>query len=141
MPRLRTRRIFRISGGGSAAAGRGRPRSEAAPKADALARNLRRLNPSPRLSFTVCMILPPSLMPTRSTDGVFSLSVPNCAAPRSFSASDWRQANAGAHLLPEAGASDERTLEAVRCSALLAGLRVGDQIPSCDKNILSAAVR
>ena len=27
-------------------------------------------------------------------------------------------ANAGAHLLPEAGATQERTLEAVRCSAL-----------------------
>jgi hypothetical protein len=27
--------------------------------------------------------------------------------------------NAGAHLLPEAGARDERTLEAVRCSAWL----------------------
>jgi hypothetical protein len=26
--------------------------------------------------------------------------------------------NAGAHLLPEAGATQERTLEAVRCSAL-----------------------
>jgi hypothetical protein len=25
--------------------------------------------------------------------------------------------NAGAHLLPEAGATQERTLEAVRCSA------------------------
>src|SRR5438105_465935 len=29
-----------------------------------------------------------------------------------------RQPNAGAHLLPEAGATQERTLEAVRCSAL-----------------------
>jgi hypothetical protein len=28
------------------------------------------------------------------------------------------RANAGAHLLPEAGATQERTLEAVRCSAL-----------------------
>jgi hypothetical protein len=28
--------------------------------------------------------------------------------------------NAGAHLLPAAGATQERTLEAVRCSALLA---------------------
>jgi hypothetical protein len=27
--------------------------------------------------------------------------------------------NAGAHLLPEAGATHERTLEAVRCSALI----------------------
>src|SRR4029450_10898725 len=32
--------------------------------------------------------------------------------------------NAGAHLLPEAGARHERTLEAVRCSGLL-GLVVG----------------
>jgi len=30
--------------------------------------------------------------------------------------------NAGAHLLPEAGATQERTLEAVRCSALLGAL-------------------
>jgi len=29
------------------------------------------------------------------------------------------QPNAGAHLPPEAGATEERTLEAVRCSALL----------------------
>jgi hypothetical protein len=28
--------------------------------------------------------------------------------------------NAGAHLLPKAGATQERTLEAVRCSAWLA---------------------
>jgi hypothetical protein len=27
--------------------------------------------------------------------------------------------NAGAHLLPEAGATQERTLEAVRCSPML----------------------
>jgi hypothetical protein len=32
--------------------------------------------------------------------------------------------NAGAHLLPEAGATQERTLEAVRCSALLARTQV-----------------
>ena len=32
-------------------------------------------------------------------------------------------ANAGAHLLPEAGATQERTLEAVRCSALLGSVR------------------
>src|SRR5438093_13721551 len=30
--------------------------------------------------------------------------------------------NAGAHLLPEAGATQERRLEAVRCSALFGGL-------------------
>jgi hypothetical protein len=33
----------------------------------------------------------------------------------------WKEPNAGAHLLPEEGATQERTLEAVRCSALLAG--------------------
>jgi hypothetical protein len=33
--------------------------------------------------------------------------------------------NAGAHLLPEAGATQERTLEAVRCSALFGGCALG----------------
>ena len=35
--------------------------------------------------------------------------MPTCFFP-------WKP-NAGAHLLPEAGATQERTLEAVRCSA------------------------
>src|SRR5262245_49861721 len=41
---LYRRRIFFVSGGGSLAAIRGSPRSEAAPKAELLARNLRRLS-------------------------------------------------------------------------------------------------
>ena len=32
-----------------------------------------------------------------------------------------KEPNAGAHLLPEAGATQERTLEAVRCSPVLGG--------------------
>jgi hypothetical protein len=35
--------------------------------------------------------------------------------------------NASAHLLPEAGARDERTLEAVRCSAWLGAARTGTE--------------
>ena len=37
--------------------------------------------------------------------------------------------NAGAHLLPEAGATQERTLEAVRCSALFGAARVRRNAP------------
>jgi hypothetical protein len=43
--------------------------------------------------------------------------------------------NAGAHLLTEAGARHERTLEAVRCSALLGGNAVysfSKGQPECD---------
>src|SRR5262249_47829412 len=37
--------------------------------------------------------------------------------------------NAGAHLLPEAGARHERTLEAVRCSAWFGAARVWNSRP------------
>ena len=37
--------------------------------------------------------------------------------------------NAGAHLLPEAGATQERTLEAVRCSALFGAAGWGGSGP------------
>src|SRR2546427_4852949 len=46
-----------------------------------------------------------------------------------FSYVQWLQPNAGAHLLPEAGATQERTLEAVRCSALLGAARVWRNTP------------
>jgi hypothetical protein len=42
--------------------------------------------------------------------------------------------NAGAHLLPEAGATQERTLEAVRCSALFGVARPASRTvvsPAC----------
>ena len=41
----------------------------------------------------------------------------------------YRLPNAGAHLLPEAGATEERTLEAVRCSAVLGVARVWRNAP------------
>jgi hypothetical protein len=37
----------------------------------------------------------------------------------------WLQPNAGAHLLPEAGATQERTLEAVRCPGRAGGFPPG----------------
>ena len=46
-------------------------------------------------------------MTTVASAGAYLLSTPVALEP-----------NAGAHLLPEAGARHERTLEAVRCSAL-----------------------
>jgi hypothetical protein len=43
--------------------------------------------------------------------------------------------NVRAHLLPEAGATQERTLEAVRCSALLGGYSqpaaIRDELATC----------
>src|SRR5215475_14333619 len=39
------------------------------------------------------------------------------------------RSNAGAHLLPEAGATQERTLEAVRCSAWFGAARVQRHAP------------
>jgi hypothetical protein len=38
--------------------------------------------------------------------------------------------NASAHLLPEAGATEERTLEAVRCSAVLGAASLREVCPS-----------
>src|SRR4051794_1107901 len=56
-----------VSGGGAAPVVRGRLRTEAAPKADALARKLRRGNTSLLLSFTFLMALIPSVILSGAT--------------------------------------------------------------------------
>ena len=62
---------------------------------------------------TISPLLVPSRSPRTSALGDFLLKAAMSMTPTELAP------NAGAHLLPEAGATQERTLEAVRCSALL----------------------